>query len=60
VWRELFDDAHRVLVYRTSSTSLEPLTQEVLAGLLERVTFHNAESGFCVSWFANRRDIRAS
>ena len=26
----------------------EPTTQEVLAGLVERVTFHNAESGFCV------------
>ena len=26
----------------------EPSTQEVLAGLVERVTFHNAESGFCV------------
>jgi len=23
-------------------------TREVLAGLVERVTFHNAESGFCV------------
>jgi exodeoxyribonuclease V alpha subunit len=23
-------------------------SQEVLAGLVERVTFHNAESGFCV------------
>src|SRR5467141_530276 len=23
-------------------------TQEILAGLVERVTFHNAESGFCV------------
>jgi exodeoxyribonuclease V alpha subunit len=23
-------------------------TQEVLAGLVERVTFHNAENGFCV------------
>jgi hypothetical protein len=23
-------------------------TQEVLAGLVERVTFHNPESGFCV------------
>ena len=22
--------------------------QEVLAGLIERVTFHNAENGFCV------------
>ena len=29
------------------STS-ESSTQEVLAGLVERVTFHNAESGFCV------------
>jgi exodeoxyribonuclease V alpha subunit len=27
---------------------LEPSTQEVLAGAVERVTFHNADSGFCV------------
>jgi exodeoxyribonuclease V alpha subunit len=26
----------------------EPLTQEALAGLVERVTYHNAENGFCV------------
>ena len=26
----------------------EPSTQEVLAVLVERVTFHNAENGFCV------------
>src|ERR1700751_2164003 len=26
----------------------EPTTQEVLAGLVERITFHNAENGFCV------------
>src|SRR5438094_7839842 len=26
----------------------EPSTQEMLAGLVERVTFHNAENGFCV------------
>ena len=26
----------------------ESSTQEVLAGIVERVTFHNAESGFCV------------
>src|SRR6187401_1382273 len=26
----------------------ESPTQEVLAGLVERVTFHNAENGFCV------------
>ena len=26
----------------------EPSTQEVLAGLVERVTYHNAETGFCV------------
>src|SRR4051812_32942851 len=25
-----------------------PSTQEVLAGLVERVTYHNAENGFCV------------
>jgi hypothetical protein len=27
---------------------LESSTQEVLAGLVERVTFHNVENGFCV------------
>ena len=26
----------------------EPSTREVLAGLVERVTYHNAENGFCV------------
>ena len=26
----------------------KPSTQEVLAGLVERVTYHNAENGFCV------------
>jgi exodeoxyribonuclease V alpha subunit len=26
----------------------ESSTREVLAGLVERVTFHNAENGFCV------------
>jgi len=26
----------------------EPSTQEVLAGLIERVTYHNVENGFCV------------
>jgi exodeoxyribonuclease V alpha subunit len=26
----------------------QPSTQEVLAGLVERVTFHNTENGFCV------------
>src|SRR5262244_2208732 len=26
----------------------EPSTQEILAGLVERVTFHNSENGFCV------------
>jgi exodeoxyribonuclease V alpha subunit len=25
-----------------------PSTQEALAGLVERVTFHNEENGFCV------------
>ena len=29
-------------------SSSEPSTQEVLAGLVERVTFHNVENGFCV------------
>ena len=26
----------------------ESSSQEVLAGIVERVTFHNAENGFCV------------
>jgi hypothetical protein len=26
----------------------EPSNQEVLAGLIERVTYHNVENGFCV------------
>ena len=26
----------------------QPDTGEVLAGLVERVTYHNAENGFCV------------
>jgi hypothetical protein len=26
----------------------EPSTQEALAGFVVRVTFHNAENGFCV------------
>jgi exodeoxyribonuclease V alpha subunit len=26
----------------------EPSTQEVRAGLVERITFHNGENGFCV------------
>jgi exodeoxyribonuclease V alpha subunit len=30
-----------------TNTSVTPPT-EVLAGLVERVTFHNAETGFCV------------
>ena len=30
------------------SAQSESSTQEVLAGLVERVTYHNAENGFCV------------
>src|SRR6059058_4511579 len=30
------------------SAQPESSTQEVLAGLVERVTYHNAENGFCV------------
>src|ERR1700722_6339153 len=29
-------------------SALEPSARKVLAGLVERVTFHNAENGFCV------------
>jgi len=35
------------------------IPREVLAGLVERVTFHNKESGFCVLWTKARgqRDL---
>ncbi len=33
-------------------------TQEVLAGLVERITFHNAENGFCVIRVKARRHRR--
>jgi len=32
----------------TMKPQQETSAQEVLAGLVERVTFHNAENGFCV------------
>ena len=37
----------------------ESSTREVLAGLVERVAFHNAENGFCVLWTKARghRDL---
>jgi exodeoxyribonuclease V alpha subunit len=35
-------------VNRRLKPQAESSTQEVLAGLVERVTFHNAENGFCV------------
>src|SRR5580658_4365472 len=37
-------DRHHAWMVRTSTAS----TTEVLAGLVERVTFHNEESSFCV------------
>ena len=41
--RGFTDDATRGM-----SPQPERSTEEVLAGLVERVTFHNAENGFCV------------
>src|SRR5467141_3898153 len=38
----------RHLVNSPPQAQLESATREVLAGLVERVTFHNAENGFCV------------
>ena len=37
----------------------EPSTQEVLAGFVERVAYHNAENGFCVlrARARGRRDV---
>src|SRR5262245_17468596 len=41
------------------TTQLESSTQEVLAGVVERVSFQNAENGFCVLWAKARghRDL---
>jgi hypothetical protein len=36
---------------------VERSSQEVLAGLVERVTYHNAENGFCVLRAKARRDV---
>jgi exodeoxyribonuclease V alpha subunit len=41
-------DLGRDLVSSSLKSQPEPSAQEVLAGLVERVTFHNAENGFCV------------
>ena len=38
--------------------SLEKSSQEVLAGLVERVTYHNAENGFCAIAPCFRHTIR--
>jgi exodeoxyribonuclease V alpha subunit len=35
-------------VNRASTPRPAPATQETLAGLIERVTYHNADNGFCV------------
>src|SRR3982751_3180985 len=40
----------------TMKPQQEPSTQDVLAGLVERVTFHNAENGFCVLRIKARGD----
>jgi exodeoxyribonuclease V alpha subunit len=55
LWREFPRDGYTV-ARREKTGDLgdrmrptpESSTQEVLAGLVERVTFHNAENGFCV------------
>jgi hypothetical protein len=40
------DETHELAMQM--SAQLQQSTQEVLAGLVERVTYHNAENGFCV------------
>jgi exodeoxyribonuclease V alpha subunit len=39
---------HRASEALSMKPQPQPMTQEVLAGPVERVTFHNEESGFCV------------
>ena len=51
IWSGNFDmpwDGGRATEPMMRMTRPESSTQEVLAGLVERVTFHNAENGFCV------------
>jgi hypothetical protein len=38
----------RIAAVQTMKHPSENQTQEVLAGLVERVTYHNVENGFCV------------
>jgi len=45
--RRAFDGHGGTWIIRMSPQP-ELLTQEVLAGLVEQVTYHNAENGFCV------------
>jgi hypothetical protein len=37
----------------------EPSTQEVLAGLIERVTYHSEENGFCLRHAATANSEQA-
>lgn len=45
-----------------SGRAIDSSPMEALAGLVERVTFHNAENGFCVLWVKVRgqRDLLPS
>ena len=57
-WCDLPSDKQRLIAGAVGASSTWPsgrsmaqpqsATQEVLAGLVERVTYHNAENGFCV------------
>jgi hypothetical protein len=40
--------ATRPVRWASMKTEPQPSDREVLAGLVERVTYHNAENGFCV------------
>ena len=46
--KELLTGGVRGFVNAALKPPVAPSNKEVLAGLVERVTFHNAENGFCI------------
>ena len=44
----LTDEPNELVATIDMKPQPQPSTQEVLAGLIERVTYHNSENGFCV------------
>src|ERR671913_193488 len=59
-WRAGIISARQIIsIENLMESATKPLSQEVLAGLVERVTYHNVENGFCVlrAKARGRRDV---